>query len=410
MFALVLRRPATGVAGLLLFLAASVSGQFVHQYRLQNPGQGSYFGESIGIADGYVVVGETGDVTLSPRTGRAFMFDVGTGALVKTLTPPPLAAGVDPDSSEYFGVSQSVSGSLGLFGSPVDATNGSYRGAAYIYDLSSGQSLHKLLSPESGLNEEFGSQVAIDGDRSIVSSFTFDSGPGAVHVFDTSNGTLVGTVFNPHNHTPFTTTRVAVSGDIGVFNVWPQSNSDGSKTIGYLFDAAAATLGVPLEVPDGIEVLSSSQVDANEDYVVITSDSGALIFDSTTGEFLRSLHLPIDLDPGYYMADIAIEGDLALIGVPHHSFDDPYYSGRVYLFDISTGELIEEIIAPGSAINQDFGSLVAFDGETAAVVSIDFSSPARFVDVYRIPEPGIAVLLAAAAVFLPYPMHRERMP
>ena len=83
---------------------------------------------------------------------------------------------------DYFGLSVSLLGSLGLAGAYGDDDNGSYSGSAYLYrnlDTASGTVTEdvKLLASDGAANDWFGYSVSLDGDRFLVGA---QSGDGAV--------------------------------------------------------------------------------------------------------------------------------------------------------------------------------------------------------------------------------------
>ena len=62
-------------------------------------------------------------------------------------------------------------------------------GSAYLFDVATGQQLHKLTADDAALGDQFGFSVAMDGDNAIVGAWRNDdagSNSGAAYVFEQS--------------------------------------------------------------------------------------------------------------------------------------------------------------------------------------------------------------------------------
>ena len=97
------------------------------------------------------------------------------------------------DGSSYndFGRSVDMSGNVGILGAPGNEFNGSAAGAAYLFDVTTGQELFRLLPSDGTQVDNFGISVAIDGSRCIVGAYTDDDNgndSGSAYVFDVATG------------------------------------------------------------------------------------------------------------------------------------------------------------------------------------------------------------------------------
>ena len=144
-----------------------------------------YFGYSVAISDSYVIVGSKGDDDNGSASGSAYIFDLTTGNQLHKLTANDAAA------SDEFGRSVSISDNYAIVGAPFNDDNGSESGSAYIFDVSSGNQLHKLTDSNGAANDIFGRSVAISDSYAIVGADADDdngSNSGSVFIFDVSSG------------------------------------------------------------------------------------------------------------------------------------------------------------------------------------------------------------------------------
>ncbi|MBX9585110.1 MAG: FG-GAP repeat protein, partial [Gemmataceae bacterium] len=153
------------------------------------PGKGDGFGYSVAISGDRAVVGAVGD---SPggvnRAGTAYVFDLTAGP-----APPPAATlnNPDPAAGDEFGIAVAISGTQVVVGADQDGPGGVLRsGAAFVFDLTAGATpaAAPLPNPNSADNDRFGISVAITGNRAVVGSrFDDQSGvsdAGGAYVFD----------------------------------------------------------------------------------------------------------------------------------------------------------------------------------------------------------------------------------
>jgi outer membrane protein assembly factor BamB len=91
---------------------------------------------------------------------------------------------------------------------------------------------------------------------------------------------------------------------------------------------------------------------------------GAFVFDAASGELLRSIPSPEPAENGGFGVDVALEGDVALIGAPGNTVDGHPRVGAAYAFDLSTGKLLGTLTASEPGQGRDFGFAVDFlDGK-----------------------------------------------
>lgn len=145
--------------------------------------------------------GSNGGASGTAQEGKAHIFNVSTGGLVHTLDHPNSSGG----DSSYDGFSNDavdISGSYAIVGAYNETPVG---GKAYIFNVSSGALVHTLDNPNAdgaATTDRFGSAVAIDGDYAVVGNHTEyyssgSTGDGVVYIYRVSTGALLHTVASP---------------------------------------------------------------------------------------------------------------------------------------------------------------------------------------------------------------------
>jgi subtilisin family serine protease len=92
-----------------------------------------------------------------------------------------------------------------------------------------------------------------------------------------------------------------------------------------------------------------------------TDAGSAHILDAATGATIVSLHHPAAAAFDNFGVAVAIDGDLALVGAPYHT-GTLLEEGAAYLFDATTGALLQTFTSPTPYLRGWFGFGVAFAG------------------------------------------------
>jgi len=165
----------TGVA----WLFDAATGQELFELLAWPPGEG--LGGIVAISGERVVVGTPGADVPGNNAGAAYVFDATTGFGLFVLRPSDLAAG------DLFGASVAASDGVALVGARMHGPHG----AAYLFDLATGQELFELSPPDVNAAYSFGEAVALSDGRAVVGDLGAD-GPssvtGAAYVFDVATG------------------------------------------------------------------------------------------------------------------------------------------------------------------------------------------------------------------------------
>jgi hypothetical protein len=287
---------------------------------------GAHFGTGVAADGNYFVVGaELDDTGGGANAGRAYVFNASSGALLHTLNNPT------PAANDYFGWVVAVSGNFVVVGADGDDTGAAHAGSAYVFDASTGAYLRTLQRPTPAANDGFGWSVAVSGNIVVVGSPFEDAGPGdagRAYVFNASTGALLSTLNNP---TP----------------------------------AAFDQFGKSVAVSGNLVVVGAEQDDTG------AGDSGsAYLFDATTGALIHTLANPTPAASAKFGSSVSLSGNLVVVGTPNDS-TDASASGRVHVFDASTGTLSRTLVNPTPAANDHFGTSVAVSGHIVVVGAAD---------------------------------------
>jgi len=293
----------------------------IHKLFASDGAVSDQFGFSVAVSGNIGVIGAIlgeGNVALS---GSAYVFDVTTGQQLFKLLPSVGATG------DEFGFSAAVSGNTAVIGALGDDDKGSYSGSAYVFDVTTGQQLFKLLPSDGARNDQFGISVAVSGNLAVIGALGDNdngSNSGSAYVFDITTGQQL-------------------------FKLLP---SDG---------AAGDFFGISVAASGNIAVIGADSDDDNGD-----RSGSAYVFDITTGQQLFKL-LPSDgVAVGFFGSSVAIDGNTAVIGAKFDT-DNGSNSGSAYVFDVSTGQQLFKLLATDGAQGDQFGKSVAVSGNTAVI-------------------------------------------
>lgn len=140
------------------------------------------FGNSIAIAGNTIIVGAPGK---NSSAGAAYLFDATTGLQFDKLTPS------GPQTGAYFGRAVAVEGNHVVVGAPFASFGVSSVGLAYLFDTTTGTQLALLKAGDGATSDRFGESVAISSGQILVGAWAHSSlGPnsGAAYVFDVTTG------------------------------------------------------------------------------------------------------------------------------------------------------------------------------------------------------------------------------
>ncbi len=220
--------------------------------------------------------------------GSAYVFDITTGEQLLKLRAS------DATDGDWFGLSVAVSGNIALIGAPGRA-RANAAGAAYVFDITTGEQLLKLAVPDDADGRWFGTRVAIDGGIAMIAA----SPPGYAEVFP--------------------------SGAVYLFDV-----TTGEQLFKLTASDAAAGdgFGASVTIVGNIAVVTSRALRADENQ--------AYVFDATTGAQL--LKFPFSGEGN----GVSVHDNIAII-TSFRGGDEGEVTVSTHLYDITTGEQLREL-------------------------------------------------------------------
>lgn len=389
-----------------------------------NPNADGSFGTGLSLSGGKVLIGAPTDATTGSNSGRAYVYDSASGARLQTFENPT------PGSNDQFGGAVSLSGNLALVGAQNDALGGAGSGAAYLFDVTAGTLSRTLPNPGPLPNivDNFGHAVALAGHRALVSAIGDDRGAanaGAAYLFDTDTGAVLRTFLNP---TPQSGDNfgfdVALFGNRALISTINDDTAALNAGAAYLFDTTNGSLLHTFLNPTpelnnvfgnndnfGFSVALSSTriaIGAPNENVNGFHNGAVYLYDLATFDLLDTLLIPTpNKDTEEFLGnDVALSDAYVLSGAPFRNFGPAVSQkdiGAAFLFDAVNGDFLQEIddVAPS---NPDrFGWSVALDGGDAAIAATtDLVGTTRRGQVFTyqapatVPEPNTLLLLMGA--------------
>ncbi len=138
-----------------------------------------YFGLSVAVGSGRIVVGAPYDDDAGTTSGSAYIFDLDGNEITK-ITASDAAGG------DYFGWGVDVGSGKIVVGALGDDDNGSGSGSAYIFDLD-GTQLAKITASDGAYGDSFGRNIAVGNGKIVVGAYLNDdagSSSGSAYIFD----------------------------------------------------------------------------------------------------------------------------------------------------------------------------------------------------------------------------------
>ncbi len=314
---------------------------------------------SVSLSGNTVVVGANGfdDAGVS-ESGRAYVFDAPTGALIATLANP------SPAPLDAFGRSVSVSGNMVVVG----ALGAPFGGQAYVFNATTGALIATLANPTPANGDQFGISVSLSGNTVVVGAIRDDTGAtdsGQAYVFNATTGVLIGTLANP---TPASNdyfgVAVSLSGNTVVVGASGATDSGQAYVFNVMTGALIATLDNPSSTSGD---LFGGWVSLSENTVVVGAefdDAGAMdsgqayVFNATTGALIATLDNPSPAT-GDHFSRVSISGDTVVVGA---NADDTQGldQGAAYVFSLGSGTNSPPVVT----------SVAPFVGPTAGGITV----------------------------------------
>lgn len=157
-------------------------------YKITTPdGGGSKFGATVAIEGNIAVIGAPESSVNGSRSGRAFIYDLSSGALLHTLEAET------PQSNALFGCDVDISLGMVVVGARRETPNGANSGSAYVFNAQTGQMLARFTAPDNEMGDQFGNAVAIEFPIAIVGALAEGengANAGAAYVYCLDDPTM----------------------------------------------------------------------------------------------------------------------------------------------------------------------------------------------------------------------------
>ena len=292
----------------------------------------------------------------------------------------------DAATGDSFGQSVVLDGGMILIGAPFDDDNGLNSGAAFIVDAATGAQLFKLLPDDGVAGAEFGYAVAMkDGVAAIGARADTElgAGAGAAYLFDAATGTqLYKLVPDDLSAGDEFGNAIDIDGGVVAVGAWRADEFGEASGAAYLFDVASGTqlekllpdegnnfqtFGVSVAIDAGVVAVGARTFFVLGDGYTFAK---AFLFDVSSGDLLNTVQpdiLNYNGDLGGHFADcLDMKDGLLVVGTPNRSvfFD---FSGAIYIFNVGTGEQLHFIYPEDGHDRDHFGISVSLDNDVVTI-------------------------------------------
>jgi hypothetical protein len=369
-------------------------GSWAHRARLQPEQIGPYtnFGSSVALRGGQLLAGAPGSgPDTAPFRGSAFVFSaVGSGwSLEAELVPASAVA------RNRFGATVLLHSGFAILGAAGDTVVEVDQQRLQVFQQVSGvwSERGRVASPETAERDNFGFAAAFDGASLLVGSWNaavqFNSGQGAVDAFtlDASGwrfdgrltsgvgpgGATFGTAVAIDDTTVIVgapTERVGANPEQGAVYVFTRSGRSWTRQarITVVDGGVADHFGAAVAVAGDALVVGAPGTDVG----FATDQGAAYVFERQAGTWTRRARLAPGSSSAYaaFGAQVAIDGDRALVGAPLEGPAIGVHQGAAYMFRRSNGSwALETRFEPPNPVGSRFGTALALDLSTAVVTS-----------------------------------------
>lgn len=329
-----------------------------------NPGSGDYFGFDVDMDDTWLIVGASQDtISGNAYAGSATVYNWNGSKYVN----PTFITHPNPTSMDLCGTSVAIQWPYALVGCPGDDPTASDGGSVIVYRIVSPGvvTYNSTLTVASGANDNFGSDIAVDGTVVLIGAAAnddIDTNAGKAHRFHLVGNSLVlqysftgSTVLNGDRFGD----GVALVGSymlVGALNHDVGANNAGAA---YLFaDSGTSATQLAILYADNPytnayfgETVAISQVSPSKLHLVIGAYLGRSNDGNPTGaayvfsydiaqgsmQYLTRLLAYQGQSNDYFGGDVAIYNRTLLIGAERDSLDNNNWaSGTAYIYETSS--------------------------------------------------------------------------
>ena len=353
-----------GISAFLLFTALTFRSQSVAElgdltatFTIDHPF--ALHGCSVATDGNLAAVGACRGQLNGVFSGAVYLYEAPSGKLIGTLVADDQQAGASLGGSLDFHGNFLIAGAIGARDG-LGATTVVNGGAAYVFNIDTREQVFRLEPEVPQHFDWFGRSVAINDQFAVVTAAPLRD---SVFVFDADTGEQLHEVHVPslrsNEH------AVGIAGSKVIAGVRGQNHDAGQAVV---IDATTGQELRRLTIGDAIREDGFGGSVAIQGNLAIVGAPGrapngaAFVFDVNTGQQLFELgtdDLAIEPDVTAFGTSVDLDGERAIVsGVAQ---------GRAYVFDLRTGREIVNLVSIDSAEDDQFGADVAIGGQVALV-------------------------------------------
>lgn len=346
--------------------------QYNHVISLESetPKSNLWFGYQMAVSDNIILTSEKkATVNGIPNAGKAHIYD-SSGNLITSLQSP------SPGTSYEFGGALDLYKNMAAVHEAAHFNDTNWVGKVHVFNTN-GTLKHTLQPQEFYKYNLFGKSISIGEDVLAITEKGVEMSPagqGKVHIY-THGGKFVKTIYPPN---PAAQAVFGNSLEIGegllLIGQWGDIWEIGPGYV-YVYDLDG-TLLMTLEAPVKEELACfGNAIGISGEYIVIgeykaTVDglkyAGKVHVYNTGGEFLRTLVSPVPESNSWFGSDVAISGDIIVVGEELGNVEPFGEEGRAYVFNVD-GTLIQNLTAFEPSPRGAFGLGLDIEGDTVVV-------------------------------------------
>ncbi len=308
------------------YLFDTETGQQITKLAIDDGLGSTYYGAAVAISETRAIVG-------SSNGGLTYLFDTSTLQQITALTET---------NGSYISSAQSIDiyKNIAIIGTPLASGTSSQSGAAYLFDVTTGEQISKLTADDGAYFDLFGGSVAISGDLAIVSAQADDdngSNSGSAYIFDITTGQQITKLTADDGAAnDYFGTDVAISDGYAVVSAY---GTNGNMGTAYIFDIETGEQITKFSTTDGS--YSVRDVIVTDTTLIVSGGNSVNLFDIATGEHLEK----ITHSGGYFGYSIALSGTTLIVGDPYTDYGTNN-SGSAYIYDISNLTTVAPVPLP----------------------------------------------------------------
>jgi hypothetical protein len=351
---------------------------------------GDLFGQSVAVGSGRIVVGADRDDDNGTDSGSAYIYDLDGNQLAKITAS-------DGAADDYFGDSVAVGSGRIVVGAYRDDDNGSRSGSAYIYDLD-GNQLSKITASDGAADDYFGFSVAVGSGRIVVGAYQDDDNgfnSGSAYIFDLDGNQLAKITASDGASADNFGDSVAVGSGRIVVGAFGDDDNGSASGSAYIFDldgnqlskitasdgASSDWFGRSVAVGSGRIVVGAYQDDDNG------SLSGSAYIYDLDGNQLAKITASDGAADDYFGFSVAVGSGRIVVGA-YLDDDNGTDSGSAYIFDLDGNQLAKITASDGASFDRFGWSVAVGSGRivVGATLDDDNGSNSGSAYIFNLPE------------------------